>query len=122
VAQPLAALAGCVSAARARRPLGRRSVGEPVGEANVGPAHQALPPGNRDADVTAASACGRAASPPRRRSIVGDEQQQVDERRRDEQCHAQPRATEHVPHHAGEEDQPEGDLGADDECDQHRDR
>jgi AcrR family transcriptional regulator len=86
MAQPLAALAGCVSAARARRPLGRRPAGEPVREANVGPAHQALPPANRDADVDRGQrmrqgGLAAAAQIDRR----GDEQQQVDERRRDEQ-------------------------------------
>ena len=46
----------------------------------------------------------------------GGEQGEVDDRRRDQQRHAEPRAPQHVPGgEARDEDQPEGDLGGDDE-------
>jgi hypothetical protein len=48
------------------------------------------------------------------------EQGQIDQGRRNEQRHAQAGASEHVPRdETGEEGQPEGDLGSDDERDEH---
>jgi hypothetical protein len=91
LASGLAPLVACALEPAARRAPGRRAAGEPVREALVGPADDAVPERDREADVGGRQTVrrlggGTAAEVDYRRG----EQHQVQQRRAHQEHHTQP--------------------------------
>jgi hypothetical protein len=92
-----------------------------VGEAGVGPREQPPAPRDGDADVDRSERVGQSRLPAAAQiDRRGHEQDKVDERSRGEEGQAHSGTPEDVAsHEAREEHRPEGDLGGDDEDEDH---